>query len=1009
MWPENTLVAYQNVFERWPEAILEGDAQRTADGHVVLMHDSTVDRTTNGQGKPSDFTLDELKALDAGYHFTPDGGKTFPYRGQGVTIPTLDEALDTFPDSRFLIEMKPSEGIAEFVVKIIQEHDALDRVIVAAFTPGAMRIGRELEPRLLTCFDFIDGRHMLQALREGDWAAYTPPAVMLAADPEMLEKLEVTPGEMAAIRRKGVLIQIHTINDRAQMDALFDMGVDGLLSDRPELLAEVIAERNEQMQKTGTFIEAEAFAEKVAPNEDFAVPIEERGTSQGRALYRFFTEGHVAYHFAVSNPGVYTGWLRYAANGDVSLPVALDPADTPEFTGMPMGNTGDLTGAGAWDWDVLFRAELEVGDHVLALGSAPLRPDCLLITPEKGRPTDALIAFEKPVVQYPPDVQSRLDKPIEAVRPAWLEGATDYRLPAWFDGCRVQAHTRLGLPWLDKPEFLSAGASFKAMDADVFTRHIKSGKEGAWWPSAVGASIPEAKGRNLAREIVEEAHKAGCRILVYHRHMEDALAAVDHPDWLCRDANGEPSVAGRGEYMCFNSPYREYLLTRLLELVDMGADGFYFDEMHMPKKGCWCDHCRAKFKESCGLDLPPCADEKDPLWHKLVDFKNQAIEQAFVEWRRAIHARHPECVVLIGSNTWPALSDRTMTGRLFRIADSVKTEFELAARPPAYKALPEGMLPFDKDAKMTLGYVLSRDAADGRPAHVWTNGLLDDTAALYATAGILTYGCIANLDVAEADLPGPVFARAFDLGKKVSPYWLGTAPVRWAAIHYSEVARDAYAVYPEKAWDHILYPLYAAYRAFQSARLPVGVVTDSQLEEGLLDGYEVLFLPESEALTDPMKRAVEQFEARGGLVVVQRPEWQWHKSQAAQDRATAALIEAVSAKRGAAVFRVTGGPERVHIGGFQKPGRLIIALANEFAWVYTGKRLGRDGQPRPEPSQPAPPSVCRDVKIVLADKIECARALEAVSGRRLVPAPSADGLEIVVPDFDHMAVVVVES
>ncbi|HDH09983.1 MAG TPA: glycerophosphodiester phosphodiesterase, partial [Chloroflexi bacterium] len=83
--PENTLVAFQKALDLGAD-VLELDVHATKDGEIVVIHDETVDRTTDGRGAVKDFTLEELKRLDAGYHFTPDGGVTYPYRGRGITI-----------------------------------------------------------------------------------------------------------------------------------------------------------------------------------------------------------------------------------------------------------------------------------------------------------------------------------------------------------------------------------------------------------------------------------------------------------------------------------------------------------------------------------------------------------------------------------------------------------------------------------------------------------------------------------------------------------------------------------------------------------------------------------------------------------------------------------------------------------------------------------------------------------------------------------------------------------
>ena len=243
LWPENTLEAFKNAAARWPDALLEGDAQITADGHVVLLHDKAVDRTTNGTGAVAQMTLAEVKALDAGYRFTRDHGKTFPYRGKGIVVPTLAEVLRPLPDSRFLIELKLQVGVAEATVKVLQEADALDRVAVASFSVPLMDQARRLAPNLICCYDFNQGLEMVKRLRQPDWPSYQPTADILAIDEDMLHGFKLEPDDLQALRRKGIAVLIHTINNPERMRRLLDAGVTSVLSDRPDLLADVIAQR----------------------------------------------------------------------------------------------------------------------------------------------------------------------------------------------------------------------------------------------------------------------------------------------------------------------------------------------------------------------------------------------------------------------------------------------------------------------------------------------------------------------------------------------------------------------------------------------------------------------------------------------------------------------------------------------------------------------------------------------------------------------------------------------
>jgi glycerophosphoryl diester phosphodiesterase len=242
LWPENTLLAFKTTAERWPDAVIETDARLTADGQVVLLHDDTLDRTTDGKGPLSKLTLAEVRKLDAGYPFTRDGGKTFPYRGRGVTIPTLAEALKAASRSRFEIELKPVDGVADAVVEVIRAAKAEDRVLLASFDPRLAARARKLAPRIACCYQVLDGMRLLDQLRRGDWTAYQPTAEVLSMTSNMPRQFKITPDELRAIRAKGIQIQIHTINTRRSMKELLERGYDSILSDRPDLLAEAVAE-----------------------------------------------------------------------------------------------------------------------------------------------------------------------------------------------------------------------------------------------------------------------------------------------------------------------------------------------------------------------------------------------------------------------------------------------------------------------------------------------------------------------------------------------------------------------------------------------------------------------------------------------------------------------------------------------------------------------------------------------------------------------------------------------
>jgi hypothetical protein len=757
-----------------------------------------------------------------------------------------------------------------------------------------------------------------------------------------------------------------------------------------------------QDEPAGVIIEMEDYEVRVPDDGSFAEVTSEAFASRRRVLFKFYPEGYVVYRFTAEQAGTYSGWMRYGAQNVAALRVDVDPGDEPDFATVELPVTGGYVGEGVWGWARIFQEELAAGEHTVAIGSAAFRPDCLYITPGDEEPTDEIIRIDWASL-LGAETMELLGKPYGEVRPDWLDGAADYELPAWYDEYRVQLHTRLGPPWMDKPIFLTAAEAFRSMGVHTFVRHIKSGGEGAWWPSAVGAILPGCEERNLAQEIIDNAHANGCRIIAYSRHMEDHQLFLDHPEWAARDDRGQPLQARR-EKMCFNSPYDDFVLTRLLELVDMGVDGLYFDEVHMPKQGCWCEWCKRKFTEQTGLDHPESYDPGSPLWHRLADFNNATIERVFLKWRAAIHERNPECVMLIGSNTWPTMADRHMTNRLFRIADSMKTEFTLPIRVRGRMLQPgAGATPFDPEVKVALGYTLARDAADGRPAHIWTFNLQDETSALYAAAGMMTHGCIANIDVREDTIPNMTYKPAFELGDRVSPYFHRTKPLRWAAVHYSEFAKDKYELDGPACWRRVLFPVYGAYLALFRAHLPVGIITDSQLEEGLLDGYRVLFVPAPDDLTDSMRQVVEDFEAGGGVVIRQREDWLWHDLEGL-DAAAEAFIGALGDEPGEAPVQASGGPVNMHVDSFLSPdgNRLTVSLANEFTWLHTGRN-----PPAPE-DLPKPPPDCEGVSAEIRGRGVPARVFDAVTGNELEFEAIAGGVRVALPTFSYMAVVVAE-
>ena len=235
--PEDTLAAFENA-ARLGVDVLEMDVHSTADGEIVVLHDDTVDRTTEGSGPVTSFTLDDLQALDAAYHFSPDGGATFPWRGTGVVVPTLDDVLAAFPDAHMSIEIKQQEpSIVDGVLDLLDAHHARERVVIASFLDPVMADLRARAPDLLTTYT-LGEMFQWSLLTEADDAAYVPPAPVVQAPVDTL-----TDEMIALAQRHGVAVQVWTVNDRAEMDRLIGLNVDGILTDDPATLADAIAEQ----------------------------------------------------------------------------------------------------------------------------------------------------------------------------------------------------------------------------------------------------------------------------------------------------------------------------------------------------------------------------------------------------------------------------------------------------------------------------------------------------------------------------------------------------------------------------------------------------------------------------------------------------------------------------------------------------------------------------------------------------------------------------------------------
>ncbi|WP_221088051.1 glycerophosphodiester phosphodiesterase [Deinococcus aquaedulcis] len=242
LWPSNTMLAYRNAAALGVD-LLEMDMHATRDGALVLSHDDTLDRLTDRKGRIADLTLAEVLAADAGYALSTDGGQSFPFRGQGVRVAQLNEVLAAFPSLPLIIELKQARpSIAAPFCKALRDAGATGRVIAASFSDEALNEFRRVCPEVITSMTERELRPLVLLSKVG-LAALAPAPGRVAQVPVRAAGLEVvTPGFVRAMHARGVAVQVWTINDPAEMRRLRDMGVDGIITDRPDLLKQVLAE-----------------------------------------------------------------------------------------------------------------------------------------------------------------------------------------------------------------------------------------------------------------------------------------------------------------------------------------------------------------------------------------------------------------------------------------------------------------------------------------------------------------------------------------------------------------------------------------------------------------------------------------------------------------------------------------------------------------------------------------------------------------------------------------------
>lgn len=227
--PENTVPAFEAAL-RSGSTVIETDVRLTADGYAVIIHDDTVDRTTNGTGKVSELTLTQLRSLDAGSWYDPSFA--------GTRVPVLAEFLDVIasaPDVTALIELKGRWAQAQILplISAIYFRGLQDRVVFASFSTRSLVAVQEVDPVLprVLIREELPHNPVLTANKWGVVALLVP-----------LAQLDENPDAVSAMHGAGLRLMIYTLNTEAEWDAAVAWGVDGIVSDTPAGLHAWISE-----------------------------------------------------------------------------------------------------------------------------------------------------------------------------------------------------------------------------------------------------------------------------------------------------------------------------------------------------------------------------------------------------------------------------------------------------------------------------------------------------------------------------------------------------------------------------------------------------------------------------------------------------------------------------------------------------------------------------------------------------------------------------------------------
>ena len=242
LWPENTLYAFERAAAMGVD-MLGMDVRSTADGVLVLMHDPVVDRTTDGVGPVTSITLEEIRVLDAGHTWSSDGAMTFPFRGQAVTVPTVEEVFAALPDFPMSVDIKQTEPrITTPLCALIREYGMTEKVLVSSFNSHTLDQFQRACPKVATFGSNEDVRTFTVLNFVFLGAIYQPGFHAIKVSEYWKGMHILTPLflETAKGRNMHVYVQMIDVDIEVEIQRMLALGPDGIITSYPDRVIDLL-------------------------------------------------------------------------------------------------------------------------------------------------------------------------------------------------------------------------------------------------------------------------------------------------------------------------------------------------------------------------------------------------------------------------------------------------------------------------------------------------------------------------------------------------------------------------------------------------------------------------------------------------------------------------------------------------------------------------------------------------------------------------------------------------